>query len=464
MIGIPYNPFNRPFEDLEPIDLAVLREVAEGWYTEYKSMKPTTKKIAKSLAAFANHYGGWVFYGVKQTDDGTNKAESFPGLDEQEVSLLVEGARNAAKDAISPSPYYDHRILKGPCNEIGLPHGRAIVVIAVPAGPNTPYIHCDGKIYRRVADSSDPKPETDRFTLDQLWQRGQRARDRVTTFLEREPILSEGESEASFIDLFLLPDPLGASGQRSKLTFDEFVKLMTDQDTPDIRFTCDNLYTMPDGFVGRQIGANDPYRLHLAWQHFSSGFSIVTLPLSSAVIDVLGADGWLRGYKHEEVILGMIKAGHHTDSYMVDVNQLILFVLCVFGRQRQLMEAGNIRGPFYAKAALHNMWRRIPFLDTAAFIRFVDMHGFPVIQFNDEFAPPGKTYDSLRLIPDEETPGVGSQQIRDALHLTADIFRALGLPAGMVVGVDDKEDHWLSATKRAQDVNLRRSETPPDWS
>lgn len=160
--NISFNPFNRDLEELEPSDLAVLREKAEGWFIEYKSEVVSVKKIAKSLAAFANHYGGWIFYGIKEADDGSHLAGSFPGLDRQEVSSLIESIRNAAKDVVSPSPYYDHKILDGPCSEIGLPDEKSIVVVAVPSGPDTLYIHSDGRIYRRIADSSDPKPETDR--------------------------------------------------------------------------------------------------------------------------------------------------------------------------------------------------------------------------------------------------------------------------------------------------------------
>jgi predicted HTH transcriptional regulator len=60
MKTIPFNPFVKKLEQLESSDLAILKEVAEGWYVEYKSILLDTRKIAKSIAAFANHYGGWL--------------------------------------------------------------------------------------------------------------------------------------------------------------------------------------------------------------------------------------------------------------------------------------------------------------------------------------------------------------------------------------------------------------------
>jgi predicted HTH transcriptional regulator len=77
---LAYNPFNCDIDELTPDHLAVLRDTSEGWYIEYKREASKTRDIAKSLSAFANHYGGWIFYGIVGSDDGRNTAESFPGM------------------------------------------------------------------------------------------------------------------------------------------------------------------------------------------------------------------------------------------------------------------------------------------------------------------------------------------------------------------------------------------------
>jgi len=198
MINMRYNPFGeKTIQELEASDLVVLRAVREGWYVEYKSETVSTQSIAKSLAAFANHYGGWVFYGVKGRRD--SGAESFPGVADGDLSAFIQNIRNAAKDAVNPPPYYEHVILNGPCTAIDLPADRSVVALAVPSGPDTPYVHANGRIYRRIADASDPRAETDRLALDQLWQRGQAARSKLAEFLDQEPILSKGEDEVCFI-------------------------------------------------------------------------------------------------------------------------------------------------------------------------------------------------------------------------------------------------------------------------
>ena len=77
---ISYNPFKKEIQDLQATDLAVLLEVAEGWFIEYKQGEVPPANIAKSLSAFANHYGGWVFYGIEEAADGSHQAGAFPGI------------------------------------------------------------------------------------------------------------------------------------------------------------------------------------------------------------------------------------------------------------------------------------------------------------------------------------------------------------------------------------------------
>jgi len=49
-----YNPFDKPINDLTAKDLDVLiqKDVAEGYWVEYKSEFQPSKKIAKSIASF----------------------------------------------------------------------------------------------------------------------------------------------------------------------------------------------------------------------------------------------------------------------------------------------------------------------------------------------------------------------------------------------------------------------------
>ncbi len=337
MLNLAYNPFDCELNSLKTSDLQKLKQIAEGWYVEYKRELITTRKIAKSLAAFANHYGGWIFYGVQESDDGNNLADAFPGLDADSISCLIASLKNAAKDIITPAPYYEYLVLDGPCTEIDLPDDRSIVVVVVPSGPDAPYIHSDGRIYRRVADSSDPKPETDRFILDQLWQRRQQAHAKLSSFLEATSILSEGEDNSTLIDLFLLPDPLEASGQRSELTIDEFIGIMSDRTAPGISLSFDNFFTMAGGIIGRSVNVNDPYNLVLTWRFFSNGFSVISIPMSSATIGSIKVGSWLNGYEQEQPFVQQIQRDRHSSNFILDVNTLVFLMIGAIAQQRRLM-------------------------------------------------------------------------------------------------------------------------------
>jgi hypothetical protein len=279
--------------------------------------------------------------------------------------------------------------------------------------------------------------------------------------LSSNPTLSEGEDEVSVMELFLLPDPLGASGQRSKLTFDDFTELMTDSTAPGISILCDNFFAMADGFIGRQIGTNDPFNLVITWKHYRNGFSVVSIPFASTLIDEISIGGWLHGYEHEVTVAQLIQTRKHSGSHLLDLNQLMFAVMAVVDQQKRLMTRGDIKGPLYAKAALHNIWRRIPFLDTETYVRFVSKHGFPVIQFTNEYAPPDTTFESLLLIPESESQDESehlNNQARSGAVVLAHILNAVGLPIEFIVADENSISAWGDAALRAPNVSKHREE------
>jgi predicted HTH transcriptional regulator len=188
-----YSVFDKELHELVPADLVRLREVPEGWFVEYKRQFPSVLSAAKSLSAFANSYGGWLFYGVTEKPDGTRLAGEFTGIPATEVSNAEQWLHQAASQHITPAPYYTRKVLYGPFDEIGLGSDRAVIAIHIPVGRNAPYVHSSGRIYRRVTESSDPVPETDRHYLDLLWERGRESRRKFAKQLKARPEISKGE-------------------------------------------------------------------------------------------------------------------------------------------------------------------------------------------------------------------------------------------------------------------------------
>ena len=152
---------------------------------------------------------------------------------------------------------------------------RSVVVVRVPEGTTTPYIHNDGRIYIRIGDSSSPIPATDRSTFDLLYRRsGEDKRAYLEELIEKSPIVSRAEEKSSYIHLSILSDPLQTLGYQYEGTFSEFCAVMKGTNLP-----FDNFFTSPDGFIARQVGVNQRrYRL-LTWEFSRNCNSYVTIPI-----------------------------------------------------------------------------------------------------------------------------------------------------------------------------------------
>lgn len=182
-----YSPFKKSLAEIRPEDLLVLRDVSEGWYVEYKSGVPEAKIIAKSVSAFSNHYGGWLFLGISGSKDGGNTAASFPGLPDSDLQDLQQRTRDSVAAHVNPMPYYDLVTLPVPCDHLDPPPKRSVFILRVPQGLDPPYVHSSGCIYRRLGDKSDPVPVTDRLVLDLLWRRSRQTRKQLRRLVHRKP-------------------------------------------------------------------------------------------------------------------------------------------------------------------------------------------------------------------------------------------------------------------------------------
>ncbi|MBN4081333.1 ATP-binding protein, partial [Caldithrix abyssi] len=193
-----FNPFNKSIDELESSDLGVLREVNEGWYIEYKSQGLSIKDYAKHLSAFANQHGGWFFIGIKEDEEKVTAGE-FCGIPTNMVSSEIIKLREAVSAHCSPVIHFKYKCVNGIDNSIGLEADRSILIINVPKGFETPYIHSSGKIYRRVADQSTP--EKDRYELNGLYERAQKYGDTFEKNLKSLPFLFNTVQPRAFIYL-----------------------------------------------------------------------------------------------------------------------------------------------------------------------------------------------------------------------------------------------------------------------
>jgi hypothetical protein len=417
--------------DLRGEDLAVLRDVCEGWYVDYKVQCLPAQHLAKHMSAFANQFGGWLFLGIDE-DSAKQTAGAFPGIALDDLVAAQSALRIAASAHTSPDLFFSYVVIEGPVPDIGLAEDRAIVVVHVPAGPNPPYIHRTGRIYRRVGDSSEPKPETDRAVLDQLTGRARRSEEALTDFLGEIPVLSKGEVPQPRSYTYFLSDPYFA-GPENDVGLSEFAAVMQAKEASFFSVSFDNIQPTADGFVARHVADNNPQTEVLTFRWWHNGNARISLPFGSALSP--------RSERAQNFARECVAKGYTDPDRFVDITPLLPVLVSSMNKFLRLREMGRFSGEIYQKSYFRGFWRRVPFLDDQAFIDNTRCYGIPAIQDDCFFAPQGSARASfVRVDPDQVDKQVRtfaekgpelSNAVRSTLSvsLLADfLFAGLGIP------------------------------------
>ncbi len=461
---LTYSPFERPLGDLQTSDLAVLSDVAEGWYVEYKRECSGAKVAAKSLSAFANSYGGWLFYGIEESADGNRTAGSFPGIASDQVPQLMEWLQQAASSHVVPSPYFEPRVFHGPNDQLQLSAGRCIVVIQVPKGNNSPYLHSSGRFYRRVADASDPIHETDRHFLDLLWERGRASRDRFKDKICRDQRGIVPDQSAPRLTLSFMPDPWGERPVRSRLSFEQFASIMKapNQDEPGVRF--DTLHSSSVGFIARYLKDNDPTRITMTWEYEDDCSSRVTVPLS--YFPVAGfSPGFYPGYESIVPFVHRCLERNLGSLSVIDLSFVYIILQAVMYQIRKLLAVDHPELPLYLKARVTGAAGKLAFLDLPAFLKFTESYGIPIIAEDECSAPAGMTPDTCWQLGDWAVkPDKEDAWFVDAAVSMLFVLKSFGIPFD-ALGIDENASEeatssWLTEAhlmgKRATLVSQKR--------
>ena len=330
-------------------------------------------------------------------DHTAHTAKDFPGVPTSAVAIELENIRNASKDLLRPSVFYDHKVIDGPIDLIRLPPERFLIAIYIPQEPDTPYVHNDGRIYRRIADSSDPVPITDRTELDLLPQRREAALASLQTRVQRSPITSQAEEDRPYIQLHILSDPYEIKGHRYQGDFQRFADTMKG---PMLPF--DNLFFSHEGLVARQVGGNDAYLRTVTWEFSLQCHSSVSIPINVYDLNALRT-GYSASTTAEDSAKVVVRSG--IDPVRVlDLSRMLEVVYAVSVRHRRLAGEADVRGPFYVKCRLENVWRTIPYLDTPEFITHIDEFGLPLIQDSSVMVPAGPSMDGFVMLDEYLAP------------------------------------------------------------
>jgi hypothetical protein len=393
-----FNPFNKPIEEIQAEDLKVLRNVSEGWYIEYKRESIKTIDFAKHLSSFSNQYGGFLFIGIIESKDGSRKADTFIGLSEEQIASLSLQIREAAVSHVNPPVLYDEHLVRGPCEEIGLPENKAILIIAIPQGSNPPYIHSSGRIYRRLADQSKPKEETDRYILDDLWKRGKDKRDHLSQFLMKIPELPKAQINSTWAFIYLVPN-INFPGPKTKLSFDKF-RLYTSErleNSGQLFMPMQSACSVQDGYFARHLEDNNPSLACPAIRWWHKGIVRLEIPINTYSI---GNFEYLHGkHKYTQSFITQIRKQGFDNIEIYDLSYLLLCLTSLSSVYRQLLRETGDNRDIYGTYELQNVFYKLPFLDSMKYQDRCSLFGIPIIQDRIIRYPQNPYFDNMLLLP-----------------------------------------------------------------
>ena len=423
-----YTPFNKSLEDLETADLATLKDVSEGWYVEYKQKLTDGKSIAKSLSALANTYGGWLFYGVKEESKHNSVADEFPGIPTIQIDAAQQTIRSAAAKHMNPSCHFEIKILNGPCTAINLDADHAIICVTVPQSIEAPHIHESGRIYRRVADASDPVPETDRYMVDKLFQRSQKKIDYYKRWHDKDPEFSKAESKSPYIRIMIEPNLWDLPRPPFHLTTEVLRSTLNPKTPRKCVVPFDTVYSRSGGFIARQCINNDPNGSTLTWDVGNDLSGDVLVPLNSKQDRLEGIGKFLSHYEQTKTFLAALEKFRFEHPYIIDLNHIFNMLMSVIETQQALQKLAGWPTEFNIKFKILNAWRTIPFVDTKYFVDYMSENGIPMLLSETATAPMGTTPDSFILINNIDTETEEMNLIRQAIISFLPITTAFGLP------------------------------------
>jgi hypothetical protein len=423
-----FNPFGKDFRHVTQADLEVLRSVAEGWYVEYKGERPNGKKIAKSVSSFANSHGGLYFIGI-ESDRSTKCATAFNG-----VADSPDVVRDSVRGNLQPFPYFDTLTI-----DVG--DGRRVLMVVIPEGRNAPYVHSDGRIYRREEAASDLIAENNRYTIDELYRRAEGFREELEKFREFDLTFSRGEGEIPYVELFVNCDPFHHFVMEDFFT-DDNLKLLMNQFNSDYsikeetpgggvsssgNIKLDSMNTYHDSIALRNLeGQNLAYNgLTLIVDVF--GNLKLLVPLSQKYYSL---DDMTKLPQH---YLNMLFAGQHdrilerlretsiSDIGFLDGRQIAGAIIGVMSNYVTYLDGKHYEERFEAKMRLRNCWRKSLNINSETFSAHVGKFGIPICMKSEQYFPVPPiafTIEELKTKP-----------VSSLLFIFAEIANALGVPA-----------------------------------
>jgi hypothetical protein len=379
-----FNPFDKQIGEpltLNDLQLLKTRGIAEGLYVEYKSDFRTYEKIGQSIASFANSYGGWYFIGI-EADKTHNLPANFFGIDIRVHNDPISRIRDAVKVHVNPTPAFTIQL-------VSLNEHKVVIVVQVPSYQDKPFISSDGRIYRRVTDSSDPISEKDRYAVDRLYSEGRRYRKIFAEFCKDDFIFDDMEHRG-WLKLYIAPYPNDI--HNDSYMEQETVKklLLKSKDSLHIPYYDVSLnmgmpfdvgYSTYEAIMLRQVGSNPVVANPLSIELYSDGWAKFFIP-----IPFFHKFNWndiesLNSSRTKEALRTILGQGHLEmleSLRFIDVGALSAIIATLVTFYMDWVGEQPATNEFRYAAVIEDIRRTVPFFDSDKWGEFVAEFGLPV--------------------------------------------------------------------------------------
>jgi hypothetical protein len=384
MYQYAFNPFGKDLDLVSETDLLALTTVAEGWYLDYKEQPISVADLAKHLCAFANQFGGWLIFGVAEAIDGSQTAGSFTGLSEDDLAVLTLRVREAATAHASPSILYEEK-------RVPVAGGtRSTLIIGIPMGASTPYIHSSGRVYRRLGDQS--KPESDRHALDQLWERGKQTQHLLASRLRQIPEYPDSQRDTSWVHVHFVPD-LRMPDQRSELSMSAFRAIASGHSTPNFGLAAPmtSVQSAMGGYVARQTRKETASLGSLTLRWWRDGVCRVDIPINRYSV----SSRMPPVYRHFSAFARAAIEQGYEDSGICDFTYFLQSLAALMNAYTYIRSETNDSRPLYATFRLRNFSHVVPFYDSSAYLKQCSDTALPFMLEGDIEFPADPDFQSM---------------------------------------------------------------------
>ncbi len=231
-------------------------------------------------------------------------------------------------------------------------------------------MHSSGKIYRRVADHSDPKPETDRYLLEKLWDKNRLSSKKLKEFIEKK---APNKNSIPVAYIYILTNPY-FDKDFPLLEFSDFKETLSGKSMQHFAMPMNTFHSARGGYIARQTKYNEHLSQVTSFRWWHSGNALMTIPLNTYdKSEILK-----KKFDHLSDFITEIEKQKFNHVRICDLNYLLLGISTLYNQFSHLKKIINNNERTYSAIIIENTYHLTPFLDDQKYIQIIKENGIPI--------------------------------------------------------------------------------------